>query len=110
MREEVWSARGADVDALDGIDAGLAEEAFGDGPEVEVAPPHHGRAETRAVGVGDLVADLVAARADARPDRGGEALAAERRDARLDDALEEPLSAGVQQGERRIAVAPRNRD
>src|SRR5215510_8460043 len=110
MREEICTARRADVHALDGVDAGVAEKAFGDGPEIEVASMQGGRTEPRAVGVGDLVAHLVAAGADARSDRGGEALTAERRDARLDDAVEEPLAAGVQHGERGAAVAARNRD
>src|SRR5512133_164399 len=110
VREEVAAAGRADVDALDRRDARVVQNAFGDGPEIEVAAANGGGAEPCAVGVGDVLADLVATRPDARTDRGGEARAAQGCGTRFEDALEQPEPAGVQQGERRAAVAARERD
>ena len=70
---------------------------------------HRARSASRN-GVRHLLADLVAAGADARPDRGRERAAAERRHAGLHDALEEPAPADVEDGEARPAVRPRERD
>ena len=64
-------------------------------------PSHEARAEPSLERPGDLRADLVAARADRRADRGGELPVAERSAPGLDDPLEETAPAGVQNGERR---------
>src|SRR5690242_2694517 len=110
MREEVRAARRADVRPLDRLDACVTQDALGDRPEVEVAPLYRGRAEPCAIRVGDVVADLVTARADTRPDRSGKVLATERRNSRLEDPLQQPEPAGMQQRERGAAVAPRQGD
>src|SRR3954470_21372886 len=84
VREEpVGVAARAEVDAVDGGDARAAQRALGRGPQVE-------HAAARQVGVEplrDLGSDLVAARADRRPDGGREPAAAERGDGRVDDPL-----------------------
>src|SRR5262249_4445945 len=110
MREEVGATRGADVYALDGFDAGLAQDPLRRGPEVEVAAAQHVVAEAVAIRTGDVVADLVAARPDPRTDRGRETLASEGRDAGLDDSFEQSHPSRVKQGERRTPCRTRERD
>src|SRR6184192_3181429 len=105
MREELRAACRADVDALHRGDARSAEDPLGDCPEIEVAPAQGGRAEARAVGVSDLVAHLVATRADAGPDDGSEAPVGKCRDARFENPLEQAEAARVQKGERRLTAA-----
>ena len=62
-------------------------------------------AEALAVRRGDLLPHLVAARPDRRADRGCESAAAERLDSRRDDSREQPLPAGVEDGDRRRSLA-----
>ncbi len=101
MREEkVGIARGAEVEPLDLRDAGLPQLSFGRVPEIKLPAAHDPGAKTLAVRGGDLLADLVAAGADRRPDRRGDA-PIERGYARLDDAGEQPDSAGMQDADRR---------
>ena len=59
---------------------------------------------------GHLVAHLVAAGADARPDRSGDRPVAERGDAGLGDPGEQAAPAGVQDGDRGRPVRTRERD
>src|SRR5207247_7358518 len=94
------SARGADVEPVDLRTAGLSQLSFGCLPEVELPAAHDPGAKALAVRGGDLIADLVAAGADRRPDRRGHG-PAERGHARLDDAGEQPDPARMQDADRR---------
>src|SRR5256885_15677392 len=108
--EELWVARGAKVEALDPGDARLPKRSLGGLPEIELAPAHDLGTEASAVRACDLFADLVTARADRRPDRRRHG-AAERRYARLDNAVEEPDPPGVKDTNRgRGAVPASERD
>ena len=87
-----------------------AERPLGRAPEVEPAVVHDSRAEPLAERIRHLLPDLVAARPDARADRGGEP-AAECRGAALDDPGEQAPPADVECGDRRpCAVRPCERD
>ena len=63
-------------------------------------------ASTFDSGIRNLVADLVTARPDAGPDDRGD-LPAERRDARVEDSVDQPEPSGVQQRESGTAVRSR---
>src|SRR5207248_710773 len=93
-------ARRAEVEALDLRDAGPTQRSLGRLPEVELPAPRDPGAEAPAVGDRDLLADLVAAGADRGADRGGDA-PAECSDARLDDPVDQPDPAGMQDADRR---------
>src|SRR5436309_1464894 len=102
MREEAHGvAGGAEVEALDALDSGAAQHALRDRPEVEVPTAERVSTEALAIRAGDVLADLVATRPDARTDHRREP-PAERSDARLDDALQQPKPANMQEGERRL--------
>src|SRR6266545_3875375 len=66
--EELRIARRAQVEAVDACDAGALELQLGGTPEVEPAGGYDRVAEAFAVRARNLVADLVAARADRGPD------------------------------------------
>src|SRR5882724_3811938 len=68
MREEAIVARRAHVETFDGLDSSFAEHMLGGSPQVEVSPLDDSRTEARPVCSNDVLADLVAARADPRPD------------------------------------------
>src|SRR5215210_1087359 len=89
--EELRVARGAEVETLDRVRTGAPQQPLGGRPEIEL--PSAG--EVGVESVGDLRADLVAARPDRGADAGGVG-AADRGDARLDDALEQATPAGVE--------------
>src|SRR5207244_6131674 len=112
MREEpLRLARRAEVEAVDVLDTGGAKRTLGRGPQIQLPVAHDVVAECLPEGRRDLFPDLVAARADARADRGGEPPRAESADAGRHDAGEQAAPAGVQDSERRPAtLAPRDRD
>src|SRR5439155_1636524 len=93
--EELRIAGGAEVEPLDPVDAGLPQQSFRRLPEIEASPARDSGSEARSVWGCDLLADLVAAGANRRPDRGGQ-VAGECRNAGLDDPFEKPDPAGVQ--------------
>src|SRR2546422_9062698 len=104
MREEPCRvARGAEVQAFDGLDTRVTEHALADRPEVEVAAAQRLVAEASAIVGGDVGADFVAARSDSRTDDGGKA-AAERGNPRFDDSLEQAVPSSVEQRQGRAAV------
>src|SRR5437899_2093685 len=88
VREEaVAVAGGAQVEAIDVLDAGGAQRALGRRPEVEPAAlVHDVLSECLPEGRCHLVAHLVAARTDARADRCYELAGADRPYAGSDDA------------------------
>src|SRR5579884_748546 len=97
--EELRMAARAQVEPLDRRDAGPAKRPLGGRPQVEM--PGHGQilVEERR----DLLADLVAARADRRPDRRGR-LASHGGDRGGGDALREAAPPGVHDREPAYAV------
>ena len=107
--EELGVAGRAEVEPLDRADARPRG--------ARARPPSRGRAcrpgrcrrRSAPCTAGDVVADLVAAGADRRPDRCGEPAVPERRHAGLQHPGEEPAPARVQQRERRL-LAVRARD
>src|SRR6476646_10419490 len=103
-------AGGAEVGALDPVDARLAQRELRRAPEVEVTAVDDALAEPGAVVVADVRADLVAARPDPRADRCGERPVAERLYPGRDDALQEPEPADVQQRQAGRPVRARQRD
>src|SRR5437899_12253627 len=110
MREELFRiARGAQVDALDGADSGVVQQALGNCPEIEVPAPECRSAEARAIVGSDLVADLVATRSDPGTDDCHK-LPTERRHARFDDPPEQTAPAGVQECQRGASIHPSERD
>src|SRR5260370_4957217 len=97
MREETSpAARRAQVEAVDLFDTGRAQCALRRRPEVELAVADDVVAEGLAERRRDLVADLVAARPDARSDRGAQVPPTERPDAHADEPCEEAAPARVQ--------------
>src|SRR6266571_143159 len=111
MREEARGvAGGTEVEAFDALDSGAAQHALRDRPEVEVSTADSVGAEALAIRAGDVLADLVATRPDARTDHCCEP-PAERGNARVDDALQQPKPSNMQEGERRLLpVLARKRD
>ena len=107
--KNLGAARSADVDALDRVDPAVAQDSLRGGPEIEVAPAHRARAEASSIRMGDVAADLVAARPDAGTDHGGKARVAQGGDPGLEDSLEQAEPAGVQQRKRRLAVLTNHR-
>src|SRR5580765_8356639 len=103
--ERLRFAGGAAVEAIDARNPGRAERALGARPEVEIPAVHDVVAEALTVGRGNLLPHLVAARANCRSDRRRDRAAAERVDARSDDAREKPLPARVEDGDRGRPVA-----
>src|SRR5215217_4543372 len=96
VREEaLLIARGAGVDASDLVHARVPQRALCDCAQVE-------RPAVVAESLRHVRADLVAARADAGADEGGDR-AAEGSDRRLHDTVGEPTPAGVHQADRRGA-------
>src|SRR5262245_36570987 len=86
--EEVGTAGGAEVQALDVGDSRQLQRLVGRAPEIEAPVLDDRLAEARAERPGDVLADLVAARTDRRADRRGEPAFAERLHRRLDDPCE----------------------
>src|SRR6188508_1448114 len=103
--EELRLAAGAVAGPLDGLDAGLAEATLDRLCEVKVPAVHDVVAEARAERLRDLVPHLVAARADPRPDRRGGG-SGDGSHAVLEDALDHPAPADVQDDEPRAPVLP----
>ena len=97
MREEtVRVAGGTQVEPFDRLDARVTQHSLGRKPEIEIASVESPAAEARAIGAGDLVAHLVTAGTDSRPDSRSD-LSAEGSDARLQNPREQADPAGVQQ-------------
>src|SRR6266508_2368407 len=107
--EAVRIARGAEIEPLDRLDTGFAQNALRGRPEVQAASRDHLPSEACAVRVGDVVADLVAARPDSGPDRRREATA-EHADARFDDSVQQAEAPSVEEREPGPAVFSRQRD
>ena len=91
------------------LDTGRPERTLRRRPEIELPVADDVVAEGLAERRGDLLAHLVAARADARADRGGERARAERAHAGRDDAGEQPAPARVKDLDRRAHRRPRAR-
>src|SRR3954468_19929533 len=103
-------AGGADIQAFDRLDSRVTQQSFRCKPEIEIAAANCLAAEARAICTGDLVAHLVTARTDSRPDSRGD-LPAEGGDARLDDPREQTDPACVQHRQPgAAAVLPREGD
>jgi hypothetical protein len=75
-------------------------------PEVEVPAAQDPVAEALAERLRDLVAHLIAARTDPRPDHRSEGPGAERGGGALHDPAEEPSPADVEGGDRRLPAVP----
>src|SRR5690349_18813995 len=97
--EELGMAEGAEVGPLERFAARVAQRQLGRAPEVELPLANDGAAETCAERLGDVRADLVAARADRRAHGRREPAAAERSCRRVDDPREQAAPADVQDGE-----------
>src|SRR5262249_17877639 len=96
----VGMAPRAEVEPLDGADAGAQQGPLRGCPEVELAFP----GEVVSEALGDLGADLVAAGTDRGTDDRSGLAAAERGGARLDHPGCQAAPARVDDGERRSAV------
>src|SRR4051812_40339287 len=113
VREEAFAvARGAKVEPVDMFDARRAERALGRRPKVEFAALVHDVVPERlAERSGHLVAHLIAAGADARPDHGDELARADCSHAGSHDARKEAAPAGMEDLDRRPKpVGTRDRD
>src|SRR3954447_15246298 len=100
MREEPLAlARRAEIRPVDTLDAGGAQCALGRGPEIEPSVADDVVAERLAERGRHLFADVVAAGADARPDRRGEPARDESAHAGADDPGEQAAPACVQDRE-----------
>src|SRR5262249_16096128 len=97
--EELRIASGAQVEAFDLRDAGLAKLSLGGLPEVEVAALHDPGAEKLAVRLSDLLAHFVAAGPDRGPDRGGDR-PAKCLDGRAENAVQQPDPARMDHADR----------
>ena len=104
--EELRVARRAEVEPRDLGNAHGVERLLGCAPEVELAVAHDRHTETVAKPGGDVVADLVAARADSGPDHRGEASSVQRGRSRLDDSLEQAAPAHVDGRDRGLLALP----
>src|SRR5439155_21876536 len=94
--EEVGVAARAEVDAVDVLDARAPQRALRRRPQVEDPPAREPRVEERR----HLRTDLVAARADRRPDDRRLRAVAERGNGGIDHPVREPTPARVHNGER----------
>src|SRR5205823_6377008 len=92
--EELGPARGAEVGALNSDRAGNVQRALRRRPEVELALAHDVPSERLGEGHGDVRADLIAARADPRPDHGREG-GLEGRGSIRDHTLRQAAPAGM---------------
>src|ERR1051325_7640495 len=88
----------AEVGPLDLVAPSLVERSLGRCPQIK-APVANDVAVASLERLGDLVAHLVAARADPRPDGGRELAPAERLRTRVDDPRQEAAPADVQDRE-----------
>src|SRR5579862_3356412 len=99
-------ATGAQVGALDGVDAGRTKRTLGRAPQIELPTGNEVCVEESC----DLGPDLVAA----RPDRGSDdcrfRARAKRSDPRGDYTFRKAAPACVQQGERARAIASHDGD
>src|SRR5262245_57083109 len=103
-------ARGALVEAVHAGTAGVPERLLDGRRQVEVTIGREPRPERRPHGSGDVLAHLVAARPDARPDRRRHVPAAEGGDRCRHDSGEEAAPADVREREGGPAAQPHERD
>src|SRR3954471_6904068 len=101
VREEVLGRAGrAEVDPVDPGTARRAQRPLGGAPEVELPVADEAEAVRTAERRRHLLADLVAARADAGPDDRRNEASAERRRSLLGDPAEQAAPASVEHRER----------